>query len=59
MSTAPSKKQYAARDFKDAGTGRSFTAGDVVDAQAGELDNYEAAGLVTDKRPEPAKSAEA
>ncbi|MCU6454351.1 hypothetical protein LPN01_09690 [Sphingomonas sp. A2-49] len=54
MST--SKKLYAARDFKDVGTGRSFAAGDEVTGKAGEIANYEAAGLLTDKKSEAAKA---
>lgn len=50
---------YATRSFKDAGTGKSFASGEPVEAEAGELGNYAAAGLVSDKRPEPAKPADA
>lgn len=44
-----SKTPLAIRDFKDAGTERSFKAGEpVTDVEDGELENYRAAGLVTD-----------
>jgi hypothetical protein len=36
----------ATRDFKDAGTERSFTAGEPYDFSAGEFANFKAAGLV-------------
>lgn len=42
-------KRYALQDITDAGTGRSFKKGDVVDVEPGELANYEAAGIVGDK----------
>jgi hypothetical protein len=35
------------RDFNDAGTEKSFKAGDTVQFEDGEFTNYEAAGLVT------------
>jgi len=41
--TAPAR---AARDFTDAGTGRSFAKGKPVDAAEGEIANYRAAGLL-------------
>ncbi len=44
MSTT--KRAKIVRDFKDAGTERSFSAGETVDLTAGEFANYEAAGLV-------------
>jgi hypothetical protein len=51
-------KRYATRDFSDAGTGRSFKAGDdLSDLTAGELFNYEHAGLAGDK-PESATVAD-
>ena len=42
---------YATRDFTDAGTGKSFAAGKPVEAEAGQLANYAAVKLVSDKRP--------
>lgn len=43
-------KRFATRDFNDAGTGRSFNAGDeLTGLSAGELANYEHAGLAGDK----------
>jgi hypothetical protein len=46
----------AARDFNDAGTGRSFVAGKPIeDANAGEIENYRAAGLL---RPDDMSPAE-
>ncbi|WP_312313164.1 hypothetical protein [Sphingobium yanoikuyae] len=44
MSTT--KRAKIVRDFKDAGTERSFSAGETVDLTAGEFANYEAAGLI-------------
>ncbi|WP_313326093.1 hypothetical protein [Sphingobium yanoikuyae] len=44
MSTT--KRAKIVRDFKDAGTERSFIAGETVDLTAGEFANYEAAGLI-------------
>lgn len=45
------RKLYATRDFKDEGTGQSFTRGKAIadDIDAGVLENYEAAGLAGDK----------
>lgn len=42
------KKAKVLRDFKDAGTEKSFTTGKVVDLAEGEFINYAAAGLVED-----------
>jgi hypothetical protein len=45
---------YAVRAFNDAGTGRSFKAGKLPndhDLTDGEIENYRAAGLVTDQKP--------
>ncbi len=43
------KSKYATRAFNDAGTGRAFAAGEEIsDVEAGVLENYEAAGLVSD-----------
>jgi hypothetical protein len=51
-------KRFATRDFNDAGTGRHFKAGDeLADLSAGELVNYEHAGLAGDK-PESASVAD-
>lgn len=50
MAKKPDQKTlYATRDFTDAGTERSFKKGEPVDVEAGELENYEAAGLVGDR----------
>lgn len=47
---APTAKPLVAtRDFKDAGTGRAFAKGKPVEAEAGELENYRAAGLVAEQ----------
>ena len=55
-------KHFAIRDFNDAGTGRSFKAGEEIkDVPAGPLGNYEAAGLVADAAPkgaDPIKTTE-
>lgn len=40
------KNAKVIRDFKDAGTERSFTAGKTVELTDGEFINYAAAGLV-------------
>jgi hypothetical protein len=40
------KNARVIRDFKDAGTERSFTAGKTVELTDGEFTNYAAAGLV-------------
>lgn len=45
----PKETLYATRNFKDAGTGKVFEAGKVVEASEGELANYKAAGLVGPK----------
>jgi hypothetical protein len=50
------KKHYAARDFNDAGTEKSFALGDDITGEA-NLGNYIAAGLATDKKPELPKDA--
>lgn len=43
---------YATRDFKDAGTGKAFAAGDPIkDVTDGELGNYQAAGLASADTP--------
>lgn len=43
-------KRFATRDFNDAGTKRSFKAGqELTDLSAGELHNYEVAGLAGEK----------
>ena len=55
--SASTHKHHATRDFSDAGTGRSFKAGEIVDADEGVLANYIAAGLASDKAPEAAKPA--
>lgn len=58
MSKAPTTKSlYATRDFRDAGTEKSFEGGKVVEATPGELANYEAAGLVSEHRPDPQTGA--
>lgn len=51
--TASPQTLYAARPFRDAGTGRSFEAGKLPeDVKPGEIENYRAAGLVSDQKPE-------
>ena len=49
------KTFHATRDFTDAGTGKTFAKGKPVDGTPGEIANYEAAGLVTDKSAEATK----
>ena len=51
------KPNLAARDFTDAGTGRSFTKGEEIVAKSGEIENYRAAGLIA--QDEPASEATA
>lgn len=52
------KTMYATRDFKDAGTGRSFARGEpMTDVDEGTVGNYEAAKLVTDENPNPVSEA--
>ncbi|MBB3347319.1 hypothetical protein [Sphingomonas sp. BK069] len=51
-----SKKHYATRDFRDAGTERHFAAGEHVDVSASALTNYRAAGLVSTDGPQDAPS---
>jgi hypothetical protein len=49
------KKGYILRDFNDAGTGESYTAGsDPVLIDAGAFANFAAAGLVSASAPEGA-----
>lgn len=50
------KKGFALRNFHDAGTEQNFKGGDAVEVDAGAYANYEAAGLVGDKK--PSKAAE-
>lgn len=52
---ATPKKHYAARDFRDAGTEKVFALGDELTGEQG-LDNYVAAGLATDEKPQAAKT---
>ncbi|TCP36549.1 hypothetical protein [Sphingomonas sp. BK235] len=52
-----SKKHYATRDFRDAGTERHFAAGEHVDVSASVLTNYRAAGLVSTDGPQDAEPA--
>lgn len=53
------KTMYATRDFKDAGTGRSFARGEpMTDVDEGTVGNYEAAKLVTDENPNPVAAPE-
>lgn len=47
------KTMYATRDFKDAGTLRTFENGKPVDADDATLANYKAAGLVSTDQPQP------
>lgn len=52
-------KRYAARSFNDAGTGRSFKKGQELSGlKAGELLNYEQAGLAGDDPNAAAPAAE-
>ena len=46
------KPHYATRNFTDAGTLRAFENAKPVDADAGTLANYKAAGLVTTDEPQ-------
>ena len=52
--TTKTKKGFALRNFRDAGTEQSFKAGDPVEGEvdAGAYANYEAAGLVGAKKPD-------
>lgn len=45
--TPKAPRPRAARNFRDAGTGRSFKKGDALDVDPAALANYEAAGLMT------------
>lgn len=45
------KPFYATRQFKDAGTGKSFGFAAKIDATDGEIGNYEAAGLASTDKP--------
>lgn len=58
MTSKTPKKGFALRDFNDAGTEQSFKKGAAVELDAGTYANYEAAGLVSDKKPEPKAAAE-
>ncbi|WP_294353321.1 hypothetical protein [uncultured Sphingomonas sp.] len=51
MSTPATKKAFATRDFKDAGTSKAYKLGDEINAEPGVIDNYAAAGLVSDQKP--------
>jgi len=59
VSTAPKiKAGVPVRDFSDAGTGKSFSAGKSHDFELGEHANYLAAGLIADPDAKaPAKPA--
>jgi len=60
MSDDANKKQAkVVRDFKDAGTLRSFTAGKTETITQGEFDNYVAAGLVLEPDTEADKPSKA
>lgn len=48
------KKGFALRTFKDAGTGQRYEGGKEHEFEPGALANYKAAGLVGDK-PAPEK----
>lgn len=49
--TTTPKTHYATKNFKDAGTERSFIAGEeITDATAGELANYVAAGAASTEK---------
>lgn len=54
MSDTDIKSAKVLRDFKDAGTQRSFTQGQTVEITEGEFDNYAAAGLVGEPDTTPA-----
>lgn len=46
------KKYYATRDFNDAGSQRSFEAGEeLADVKDGQLKNYEFSGLASTQKP--------
>lgn len=53
--TTKTKKALILRDFKDAGTGRSFKKGAEAELPEGVFDNYAAAGLVEAAPTEKAK----
>lgn len=54
-----SAKRYATRNFTDAGTGRSFKAGqELTGLKIGELANYEHAGLAGDEPRKPEAPAD-
>lgn len=57
--TTKAKTFYATRDFKDTGTQKAFTLGEPIDATAGEIANYAAAGLASDAKPQTTKAADA
>lgn len=60
MSTtkAPAKPAKAARDFTDAGTGKTFAKGATIDDVEGVIANYRAAGLIAGDDEEAAKPTE-
>lgn len=55
---APAKPAKAAREFTDAGTGKTFAEGETIEAEAGAIANYRAAGLIAGDTEEAAKSTE-
>ncbi len=57
MAAKNDKPHYATRDFTDAGTTKRFERGAVIDAEPGEIENYVAAGIASDKKPK-AEAAE-
>lgn len=59
MTTTTAKKLHATRDFTDSGTGKSFKAGEPINATKGELANYQAAGLAGDKPAQASAQADA
>lgn len=55
------KKGFALRTFKDAGTEKEFEGGKIHDFEAGEYHNFEAAGLICapDKAPKAEQAPKA
>lgn len=49
---------YATREFNDAGTGRMFEKNaELTDIDAGVIENYRVAGLVTSEKPDAEAAA--
>lgn len=53
MTTPATKKAFATRNFKDAGASKSYKQGEEISAEPGVIENYAAAGLVSDEKPKP------